>query len=182
MEPISLAVGVVSLYNVSIDVLDHVRDYKEFGTESQTTLVCFEASKLKLKNWANGLGIRDGKLVDSHDPRLDDPKTASVIQNVLRQSTKIFGKLQDTRTSLRLPVQQLSTETDGWLLPVDDIRNEVEQRQSSSTRSRLAWATGGKAKLGKEVRNFEGLVNILNEVVPPRESEAGSMIKYMLPC
>lgn len=180
MEPVGLAVGVLSLYNTSIDFLNRVRDYKDFGSESQTTLIRFDASKLKLQKWANALGIRDGRLVVPHDPRLDDPQTALVIRNILQGSIKAFHKVEDTTTSLRLPHQR-SAETDGWLLPFDDIRNEVEQRQRFSTKSRIAWATGGKAKLSKDVRTFEGLVNILSDVVPSRESEAGAILECMFP-
>ena len=177
MEPVGLAVGIVSLYNTFIEVSSRVRDYKEFGVESQTTLLRFDASKLKLQNWAKALGIHDGRLIDSHDPRLDDPQTASVIQNILRWSTTTFDKIEARSTSLRLPLRQRSAGTDGWFLPSDDIRHEVDRRQNSSTKSRIAWATGGKARLSKDVSSFEELVNILSDVVPPRELEEGSKIK-----
>ena len=180
MEPISLAIGIASLYNAAIDALNRVHDYKEFKTESQITLVTFSASKLKLQNWATALGISGGKLLDAHDPRLDDPQTAPVVQNILRLSTKVFDKVDSTSSSLRLPVRQRSAGADGWLLPVDDVRSGVEQRQSSSAKSRIAWAVGGKAKLSNEVRSFEGLVNLLYEVVPPHKSEAGSLMRRML--
>ena len=41
----------------------------------------------------------------------------------------------------------------------------------------MVWATGGKAKLSKDVQRFEGLVNILYEVAAPREFEAGPVIE-----
>ncbi|KAL8832406.1 MAG: hypothetical protein Q9191_000278 [Dirinaria sp. TL-2023a] len=177
MEPVGLAVGILSLYNTFIEVSSRVRDYREFGVESQTTLLRFDASKLKLQNWAKALGIQDGKLIDSHDPRLDDPQTASVIQNVLRWSTTAFDKVEARSASLRLPLRQHSAGTGGWSLPSDDIKNEVDRRQNSSTKSRIAWATGGKAKLSKDVYSFEELVNILSDVVPPREIEGASKVK-----
>ena len=181
MEPVGLAVGVLSLYNTSIEFLNRVRDYKDFGSESQTPLIRFDASKLKLQKWASALGIRDGRLVDPHDPRLDDPQTALVIRNILQGTVKAFDKVKDTSTSLRLPSRQHSAGTDDWLLPSDAIRNEVEQRQKFPARSRIAWATGGKAKLSKDVRTFEGLVNILSDVVHSREFEAGAMLNCMFP-
>lgn len=181
MEPMSLAVGVVPLYNVTIDVLTRVRDYKDFGSDSSTTIARFDASKLRLQNWAKALGIRNGKLVDPHDCRLDDSRTASVIQNILRGVGKIFDKIEYRSTSLKLPVMQRSASIDAWSLPLDDERNVVERRQVVSARSRIAWATGGKTKLSKDVQSFEGLVNILYEVVAPRESETGSLIECNVP-
>lgn len=181
MEPVSLAVGIVSLYNTFIEVSSRVRDYNEFGAESQTTLLRFDASKLKLENWAKALGIRNGKLMDTHDPRLDEPQTASVIQSVLHWSTTAFDKVEARSTSLRLPLHQRSARTDGWSLLSDDIKNEVDRRQNLSTKSRIAWATGGKAKLSKDVYRFEELVNILRDVVPPREIEGGSKTNCILP-
>ena len=180
MEPVSLAIGIVSLYNATTDVLDRVHDYKEFSTESQITLVTFSAAKLKLQTWATALGISGGKLVDTHDPRLDDSQTAPVVQNILRLSTKVFDKVDSTSSSLRLPVRQRSAGTDGWLLPVDDNRKGAEQHQLSSTKSRIAWAVGGKAKLSNDVRTFEALVNLLYEVVPPYRSETGPLFKRMI--
>ena len=181
MEPVSLAVGVVGLYNVTIDVLTRVRDYKDFGSESSTTIAHFDASKLRLQNWATALGIRNGKLVDPHDSRLDDSRMASVIQNILRGLGEIFDKIEYRSTSLKLPVQQRSASIDAWSLPLDDDRNEVEQRQVVSTRSRITWATGGKAKLSKDVQTFESLVNVLYKVVAPRDFEAGSVIECNVP-
>lgn len=181
MEPVSLAVGLVPIFISAIDILDRVRDYKEFGDESETTLSRFEASKLKLQNWAKASGICDGKLSDAHDPRLDEPRTASVVQNILHASIKIFDKVEYQSQSLRLPTRQLSAGIDGWAVPADDIRQSHPERQILSKRSRLAWATGGKARFEKDVRNFESLVNVLTDVVPSRGLEEESLAKSMLP-
>ena len=182
MEPVSLAVGLVPIFISAFKILDRVRDYKEFADESVTTLSHFEASKLKLQNWAKALGICDGKLSDAHDPRLDDSRTASVVQNLLHASIKIFDKVEYQGESLGLPVRQRSAGTDGWAVPSDDIRHSHPERQILSKRSRIAWATGGKTRFEKDVRNFESLVNVLSDVVPSRELEEESLAKSMPPC
>ena len=179
MEPVSLAIGIVSLYNATIDILDRVHDYRDFNTESQITLATFSAAKLKLQNWATALGIRGGKLVDTHDLRLDDSQTATVVQDILRLLTKVFEKVDSTSSSLRLPVRQSSAGADDWLLPIDDDKKGVVQRQPSSTKSRIAWAVGGKAKLTNKVHSFEALVNLLFEVVPLHRSETRLVIRRM---
>ena len=182
MEPVSLAIGLVPIFISAMHILDRVRDYKDFGDEAETTLSCFEASKLKLQNWAKTSGICDGRLSDAHDPRLDDPRTASVVQNILHASIRIFDKVEYQSESLRLPMRQRSAGTDGWAVPADDIRQSQPERQILSKRSRLAWATGGKARFEKDVRNFESLVNVLTDVVPLRGLEDQSLAKSMLPC
>ncbi|KAL8795154.1 MAG: hypothetical protein Q9195_002309 [Heterodermia aff. obscurata] len=180
MEPVSLAVGLVPIFVSAIDILDRVRDYKEFGDESEAILSRFEASRLKLHSWAKALGIGDGMLSDAHDPRLDDPRTASVVQNILLASIRVFDKVDYQSESLRLPLRQRSAGIDGWSLPADDIRRVHPERESMSKRSRLAWATGGKTRFEKDVRNFESLVNVLNDVVPPRGLEEESLAKMHL--
>ena len=179
MEPVGLAIGVVSLYSVSAKILDRVHDFKDFGIEAQTTFARFEASKLRLQNWAKALGICDGKLAEHYDHRLDDPQTVVVIQNILRWSTKAFEKIDGARETFKLPLRQRSAGLDGWVVPDDNLRSGVELPQKFSKKGRLAWASGGKAKLEKDVDNFERLVNILSDVVPPRDPEAGSVIKCM---
>ena len=182
MEPVSLAVGLVPIFISAIEILDRVRDYREFGDESEATLSHFEASKLKLQNWANALGICDGKLSDAHDARLDDSRTASVIQNLLHASIRIFDKVEYRSELLRLPVRQPSAGINGWAVPADDIRHSHPHPHIFSKRSKMAWATGGKARFEKDVRKFESLVNVLNDVVPPREPEEESLAKSMPPC
>ena len=177
-----MAVALVPIFISAIDILDRVRDYKEFGDESETTLSRFEASKLKLQNWAQAIGICDGKLSHAHDPRLDDSRTASVVQNILHASIRIFDKVEYRSESLRLPIrQQRSAGIDGWAAPADDVRQSHPERQNLSKRSRLAWASGGKARFQKDVHNFESLVNILSDVVPPRKHEEESLAKSMPP-
>ncbi|KAG8529665.1 uncharacterized protein KY384_005146 [Bacidia gigantensis] len=175
MEVAGLAVGIVSLYNATIDIIDRVDSYKDFATGSQTTIARFNASKLKLQNWANSLGIHDGGLADPHDTRLDDPQTALVITNVLRSLEKAFDKVEYRSTSLKLPVRQRSARNDDWVINLGKIRNEVEPSRTSSKSSRLAWATGGKLKLSDDVNTFEALVDVLYGIVTPREGTAEAL-------
>ncbi|KAL9630198.1 MAG: hypothetical protein Q9164_006540, partial [Protoblastenia rupestris] len=179
MEAAGLAVGIVSLYNASIDILSRFDAYKNFGAESQVTIVHFDASKMKLQDWAKCVGIRDGKLVDVHDARLDDPRRGSIIKNALGHLKKVFEKVEYTSSSVRLPSRQRSAGTDDWITPFDKTMSKLEQRQHFSKRSQMAWATGGKAKLNKDVSVFEGLVNVLYDVVNPREFQPGPVITCM---
>ena len=179
MEAAGLAVGIVSIYNASIDILSRFDAYKNFGAESQVTIVHFDASKIKLQDWAKSVGIRDGKLVDVHDARLDDPLRGSIIKNALGHLKKVFDKVEYTSSSIRLPLRQRSAGIDDWVTPFDETMSKLEHRQCFSKRSQMAWATGGKAKLNKDVSIFEGLVNVLYDVVNPCEFQSGAVITCM---
>ena len=170
MELAGVALGVVSLYNTSIDVLHRVDAYRGFNMESQTTLAHYDAAKLRLQNWAKMLGMSEGDLKSPHDARLDDLQTASVIKNMLRCLNKIFDKIEDTSGPFKPPVRQRTLETTAWSTPFDDARGKIfeEAPTPASKRTRIGWAAGGKSKLEKEIRSFESLVNILYDVVPPR--------------
>ncbi|KAL9032867.1 MAG: hypothetical protein Q9214_007778, partial [Letrouitia sp. 1 TL-2023] len=173
-EPVSLAVSVLTLYSAAFDVIKLVRDYKDFETDSSATLARFNASQLKLEKWAEALGIRDGKLVDRYDSRLYNSRTALVVKNILRSIHKLFDKVEYKSKSLKLPTGQRSTGIDGLSLRLGDVRNELEQHQAVSKKGRIAWVMGGKFALSKDVQNFEGLVNILYDVVGPHQLEAAS--------
>lgn len=69
MEAAGLAAGILSLYNACIDITTRFDAYKNFEVESQVTTTYFEALKVKLQDWADGVGIRNGELVDDHDSR-----------------------------------------------------------------------------------------------------------------
>ena len=176
MEPVSLAIGIAGLYNASIDILDRVRDYRDFGRESSTTVARFDASKLRLQNWARDLGIGNGGLADPHDVRLDDPQTASVVRNVLYWSCKLFQKVEHNTTSLKLPVRQ-RTDGEQWSLPSHDGGAEIEYHQKFSKKGRLAWSIGFKTKVTQDVQQFEELVNILHDVVSPRDVKEDGVTK-----
>lgn len=168
MEPVSLAIGIAGLYNASIDILDRVRDYRDFGRESSTTVARFDASKLRLQNWARDVGIDNGRLTDPHDVRLDDTQTASVVRNILYWSCKLFQKVEHSTTSLKLPVRQ-RTDGEQWSLPSHDGGAETEYQQKFSKKGQLAWSMGSKTKLAQNVQQFEELVGTLHSIVPPRD-------------
>ncbi len=172
MEVAGLAVNIVSLYNAVVDILIRFDAYKNFATESRATIIRFEAAKIRLHDWADSVGIKDGKLADHHDPRLDDSKRASIIKDDLDCLKKLLGKIENARSTIKLPTRQRISETDQWITPPDDPGSVVEPHQPLSKRSRIAWATGGKDKLNKDVVVFEGLVNALYHIANSKEIQA----------
>ncbi|KAL8931057.1 MAG: hypothetical protein Q9208_000159 [Pyrenodesmia sp. 3 TL-2023] len=172
MEAAGLAVNIVSLYNAVVDILIRFDAYKNFATESRATIVRFEAAKIRLQDWADNVGIEDRKLASRHDPRLDDPRRASIIRDDLDCLKRLFDQINHTRSTVKLPAQQPKAEKDDWITPFDEVRSGAEPRQPLSKKSRIAWATGGKAKLNKDVVVFEGLVNALYHIADPKDVRA----------
>ena len=171
MEPLSLAIGIVGLYSASIDLLDRIKDYQNFGTESSTTIARFDASRLRLQLWAEAVGIGDNGLRDSHDVGLDDPRISSVVYNILYWSYKLLQKVEDNVNSLKIPKRQ-QTNGEQWSLLSQDGRAEAEYQKKFSKKGRLAWSTGSKTKVTQDVQEFEGLVNLLHGVISPRDVRA----------
>lgn len=169
MEPLGLAVGIAGLYRMFIDISDGVKNYRDFGTESSTTIARFDASNLRLQNWAKAVGIGDCELTESHDVRLDDPRTEPVVRNLLYWSCKLFQKVEYNTTSLKFPVRQ-RTDGEQLSLPSHHDGAEAKYQQKLSKKGRLAWSTGLKTKFTQDVRQFEELVNILHDVVSPRDT------------
>ena len=112
MEVAGLAVGIASLYNATVDILSRVDAYKNFGAESQTNFVHFEAAKLRLQDWADSVGIQNGKLADRHNPSLDDPKRASIIKTALEGLTKLFDDVERTSSFIKLPTRRPTADAD----------------------------------------------------------------------
>ncbi len=180
MEVAGLAVGIVSLYNATVDILSRVDAYKNFGAESQTNFVHFEAAKLRLQDWADSVGIQNGKLADGHNPRLDDPKRASIIKTALEGLTKLFDDVERTSSSFKLPTRRPTADADIWLTPFDEVRSKPERHQAVSKKSRLAWAMGAKEKLNKNVVEFDGLVTVLYHVANPSDVNGDHFVSSTL--
>ncbi|KAL8773658.1 MAG: hypothetical protein Q9209_001424 [Squamulea sp. 1 TL-2023] len=179
MEAASLALGIVSLYSAAIDILGRVDAYNKFGGESQTILLHYEAAKIRLQDWADNVGIRDGKLADQHSPRLDEPKRAVIIKMALETLTKLLNEVDQSSSSIKLPTGRPSAESDLWITPLDKARSKPEHHQALSKRSRIAWAMGGKDQLIRNVAAFEGLVNVLYQVANPSDGGADQLVSTL---
>ena len=171
MEAASLGIGIAALYTATIETLGRIDAYKQFEIDSQATLSRYEASKLSLEQWATAIGIADGALAEAHDPRLDEPRIAAVIQNILHCLRSVLHEADKARDKSRLPLRQVSTSVPDWSLPAEHGRSGQDNGKKIPIRSRIAWATGGKSKFDRSVNNFESLVNVLLGVLPSGQTE-----------
>ncbi|KAL8999176.1 MAG: hypothetical protein Q9169_001955 [Polycauliona sp. 2 TL-2023] len=173
MEAAGLAIGILSLYKATIDVLDRVDAYKKFGADSQISLIHFEAAKVRLHDWADKVGLRNGKLADSHSPFLDEPKRALIIQMALENLTKLLDEVEHTSSAFKLLTRRPTAKADLWPTPLEESGTKPRHDQTVSKRGRINWALGGREKLDRNITTLEGLVNVLYQVATPSDGGAG---------
>ncbi|KAL9626352.1 MAG: hypothetical protein Q9204_007373, partial [Flavoplaca sp. TL-2023a] len=162
MEAAGLAVGILSLYNAAIDILGRVDTYKKFGAESQISLVHFEAAKVRLQDWADRVGIREGKMANF------EAKRAVIVKTALENLKMLLDEVEHTSSSFKLSIRRPTANA--------NLLVETEQKPEHyqvSKRSRLDWAMGGKEKLNKNIAVLERLVNVLYQVATPGGASAG---------
>jgi hypothetical protein len=175
MEIAGLAIGIPSIFSTCMDILDRVEAYKEFGIESRHAIAQFEAEKLRLRNWASGVGIADGKWKEVYDPRLEDRDLELAVKKILASACEVFEAAERTRS-------RLHERSDGR----DDLqgetsREDLESKQnniqaSESIRGRLGWAFKRRGRFTNQVDMFAKIVDTLYNLLPPDNTSKSSNI------
>lgn len=170
MEPISFTVGVVGLaglFGVCLDVIERVDSYKDFGADSRSIIAQFEADKHLFTKWAQDVGISADKQKGNLHKSLEDPKTCSIVQQILSAIQEIFSQTESTLSSLQPVVEAGPTSfPDG--IRFSDMRQRPQNPQTSfSQRRRISWSLRNKAKFISQVQRFGALVQSLRSLVPP---------------
>lgn len=168
MEAISLAVGIPSLLSTCIDTLERIEAYKDFGIESRHEIAQFEADKLRLKKWADGVGISDGKWKEVHNLRLKDHEVEAAVKNILIIAREIFDATERTRSRLRVDVEENNQSfSDISDISTEKTKNKNKASSSMSIRGGLGWAFKRRGKFINQVGMFAKAVDTLYKLVPP---------------
>lgn len=168
MEIAGLAVGVPSLLSVYMNTLELIEAYKEFGLESRHAIAQFEADKLRLKEWANEVGISDGKWKKMHDPWLKNHDLVAVVKEILNSACEIFDVTERTRSRLRINVEENNRPfTDISNFPMETTKNKKGASSPMSIRGGLGWAFKRRGKFTHQVEMFRKVVDTLYTLVPP---------------
>ncbi|WYZ35989.1 hypothetical protein EsH8_X_000636 [Colletotrichum jinshuiense] len=129
MEPVGLAVGVAGLaglFSSCLEAVERFDSYKNFGRDSRSLAIQFEADKHRFEQWGRAVGIENGKLSDSHHPALDDTQKLAIVH-------KLLASIQDFGSDAVL--------IDGPLL--DEIRSFLhkaeEEMRAGIKRDLRAW-------------------------------------------
>ncbi|KAJ5663271.1 hypothetical protein N7507_004002 [Penicillium longicatenatum] len=174
MEPVSFAVGIISLaglFNTCLDILDKFDSWQGFGRDSRNLAAQFKAHKLRLERWGQSVGLKDGGILDVHHKALDDPRILSTV-NELLSAVKDVCSLGD---DMFAPSEFASDRM---------VRNQMPSRNHIRTKEsrmqKFNWSLRDKAKRITQVGQFASLVDILYKLIPiGSEEEKSSQIgKY----
>jgi hypothetical protein len=180
LEIVGVGIGVVGLaglVSTCLDVLDKVDTYKNFGAESRSLELCFEADKHRFKKWLLGVGIVNGCLQDEHHQLLDDDSMSQLVVKIVRHICALWSAGGASAAAFDFVNQH-----DAHAFPGggDTVGKSRAQKPPSSTlpmvaskRKRMAWALGGKAKFITQLESFGTLVNRLYDLVPPAQFSGG---------
>lgn len=141
------------------------------GRDFHSLPVPFKISKHRFEQWKQAVGIKDGKLSDTHHPALDDAKTLSIVYELLESIKEYCGGAEDA-----LEQQHVRA---GGEFPTNKpfSAHQARPRHGMPTDSnwrKVVWALGGKTKRTDQVQLFAILVQYLIDLVPPHD-DAKSM-------
>ncbi|KAL8649962.1 MAG: hypothetical protein Q9226_005349, partial [Calogaya cf. arnoldii] len=87
---------------------------KDLEHEIKDSAKPVEAAKVRLQDWAVSVGIRDGKLLDHHNSRLDETKRASIIRMALESLKTLLDEVGHASSSSKLPTRRPTAKPDLW--------------------------------------------------------------------
>ncbi|KAM0235337.1 hypothetical protein ACHAP5_009732 [Fusarium lateritium] len=167
MEAVGLAVGLVGLFSTCLEAVQRIDSYKTAGRDSRLLCAQIDATMHLFERWGDSVGIGKGKLSDNHHPALDDPKTFSVVKNLL-QSFEEFSTATTTYNATGPKAIQR--------VPSIPLPNSASQNLSKNSRwQRTGWALRGKLKQTNHVEALATLVSELYSVVPPETAIVASI-------
>jgi hypothetical protein len=160
-----------------MDVLERIEAGKEFRVESRHLVAQFESDKLRLKKWANDVGISDEKWKEMPDPRLRDRNLEEAVKMVLRSACEIFDGTQQTRSQLHI-----DSEADDRLFPdvpafpsrTTNIKNKP--LLPASVRDRRGPTIKSRGKFVNQVDIFRNVVDTLYDIIPPRNDHTSGLV------
>jgi hypothetical protein len=166
MEATGLIVGVVGLaglFSSCLEAVDKVQSYGTFGSDSQALDAQFKATKARFERWGPAVGIKQGRLLDTHQTALDSQEVKTAVEELLLAIKFIYdaddaGGVPPRRTPAIGPSNAVSSGSQRL--------QGAHNATSGSKRTKLAWAIWRKKGRTEEVELFEKLVQGLHDLVP----------------
>ena len=173
MEAAGVALAVPGLFSLCIDIVERYQAYKDFGVESRSAVSRFEADKVRLKRWAEEVGIQDGNFSDRHDLRLDREDIQKAIKGILKTSCEIFAVTERTASQLHVsaecagnPIPSVADTVD---YPKWNTKAVPSASISASIRAGLGWTLKRRSRFLNQVDMFNKVVDSLYSLVPPNQ-------------
>ncbi|PQE15343.1 Ankyrin repeat domain-containing 52 protein [Rutstroemia sp. NJR-2017a WRK4] len=173
MEPVGLAIGVAGLaglFNSCLDVIDRASSYKHYGVETRAIIAQLDADKLLLEQWGQRVGIREGKLEETHHRYLDSLNIKFVVEKILSSIKELFTKKDIALLdSNYIPGADPKLSKEGNYSVRMNIQNPRFRETTMS--NKLKWALKDKTKFIAQVQQFGTLVQKLHDLVPADPSK-----------
>ena len=172
VEPISLSIGLASLFSTCIQCFDYIDSAKSYGRDFELLTTKLEIQKTRLLMWGQSAGVA---FVDGPIERLwwwDSPLCRPVIQSILECIHVLF---EDTRRLSNRYGPRQSKEARAQpnhkaafdLFSIFKVRMEERQRQAGVA-SKARWAIHDKAKFKNLIDDLghfiDGLEQITNSI------------------
>jgi hypothetical protein len=165
METAGLIVGVVGLaglFSSCLEAVERVQSYMTFGSDSQALHAQFRATKARFERWGPAVGIKQGRLLDTHHSALDSQEIKTAVEELLI----VIKFIYDAHDSGGVPPRRTPA------IGLSDAVSSGSQRlqaphsaTSESKRSKLAWVWRKKGRT-EQVELFGKLVQELHDLVP----------------
>ena len=173
MEAAGVALAVPGLFSVCMDIVERYQAYKDFGIEARSAVSRFEADKIRLKRWAEEVGIQDGSFSDCHDLRLDREDIQKAIKGILKTSCEIFAVTERTVSQLHVPAECAGNLSPN-IIDTDDyckrnIKAPPSTSISASIKAGLGWTLKRRSRFLNQVDMFNKIVDALYGLVPPNQ-------------
>ncbi|KAM0198488.1 hypothetical protein ACHAPI_004012 [Fusarium lateritium] len=172
MEAVGLAVGLVGLFSTCLEAVQRIDSYKTAGRDSRLLCAQIDATMHLFERWGDSVGIGKGKLSDNHHPALDDPKTFSVIKNLLLS----FEEFSTATTTYNTTNPKATQRVPSIPLPDPSSQNPSKPSRWQKT----TWALHGKLKQTNHVEALATLVSELYSVVSPETAAVPSVRDILL--
>jgi hypothetical protein len=173
MEPVGLTVGVLGLaglFNTCLDILEKFDSWRDFGSESRSLAAQFKVHKLRLEQWGQAVGFEHQGLLDEHSKLLDDPRTLSIVEELLSAIKNICGYDDNA-------FPEPAPGVDNKSIKAQTFKSHHLHAPVESKRQKLSWALRNKAKRIAQVEQFASLVENLYRLVPIN-GERGTVARY----
>jgi hypothetical protein len=167
MEVVGLAVGLVGLFSTCLEAVQRIDSYRTAGRDSRLLHAQLNATMHLFERWGDSVGIGNGKLSEDHHPALDDPKTFSVVKNLLESFEEFSAVTTTYETTRPKAIQRVPS-----ILLTDPSSPNAAK---SSRWQKAAWALRGKLKQTNDVEALAALVSELYSVVSPETAVIASV-------
>ncbi|CAJ0544352.1 Ff.00g035730.m01.CDS01, partial [Fusarium sp. VM40] len=172
MEAVGLAVGLVGIFSTCLEAVQRIDSYKTAGRDTRLLRAQLNATMHLFERWGDSVGIGKGKLSDNHHPALDDPKTFSVIKNLLES----FEEFSAATTTYDATSPSAIQRVPSFTLPDPSTKNASKP----STWEKTSWALRGKLKRRNQVEALASLVSELYNIVSPETAAVASVTQKPL--